>query len=179
MAIVEVEHDVFYVIAEDYDQPSNTNTPGRNAIYRVDMCVQPPKISLVAKLPDVVFLDGMARLSANSSLLLVGDGGAGVVYSLDVGSGRTAVVMDDASMKRPEGAVVGLDGMKVQDHYLYFTNAFVGTFVRIPLNGDGTPAGAAEVLLTGWEIDDFAFGPDGESGFWHGSCPSTLFLSMS
>ena len=175
MSIVEVEHDVFYVIAEDYDQPSNTNTPGRNAIYRIDMCVQPPKIGLVAKFPDVVLLNGMARLSANSSLLLVGDAGAGVVYSLNVGSGKTAVVIDDGSMKPPKGAPVGLDGIKIQDNSLYFTNAPLGTFVRVPLNGDGTPAGAAEVLLTGWEIDDFAFGPDGESSFGHGSYPSPPF----
>lgn len=165
MGIVEVEHDVFYVIAEGYDQPSNTVTPGLNAVYRVVMCEQPPRIGLVAKFPDAVLLNGIARLSANSSLLLVGDAGAGVVYSLDVGSGETAVVMDDASMKPPKGRLVGLDGMKVQDHNLYFTNAPLGTFVRVPLNGDGTPAGAAEALLTGWVVDDFAFGPDGECGF--------------
>ena len=161
--ITELEHDVFYVIALNYSQSTNKMTPGAAAVYRVDMCGDKPKISLAAKFPNAILLDGITPLSPKSNILLVADAGAGVLYTLDVKTGATAIVMEDPTMKPFADHPVGIDGIKVRDNNLYFTNHAVGTFVKIPMNPDGTAAGPAVMLLTGWQIDDFTFGPDGES----------------
>lgn len=159
--ITELEHDVFYINAENYYVHNNTNVPGRQTVYRVDMCKDKPEISLAARFPNCLLLNGITPLSTDSSILLVGDAGAGILYSLDVKTGATTIVIDHPTMKPPADYPVGLDGIKVRDNNLYFTNGPMGTFVRIPLNDDGTAAGPAVVLMRGWEIDDFTFGPDG------------------
>lgn len=157
LGIAELEHDKFYVVAANYSQPNNHNTPGACDVYQVDMCKSPPSVALVAQFPDAVFLNGMAVLSKRDRLLLVGDAGAGVIYRLNAKTGDIAVVMDDPLMKPPKGAPVGLDGVQIRDKNLYYSNAPLGLLVRTPLCANGTAAGPAEVILRDVEIDDFTF----------------------
>ncbi|KAG6991200.1 hypothetical protein G7Y79_00055g089760 [Physcia stellaris] len=162
LGIAELEHDIFYVIAANYSQPDNHNTPGACAVYQVDMCKSPPSVALVAHFPKAVFLNGMAVLSKRDKLLLVGDAGAGVIYRLDAKTGDIAVVMDDPLMKPPKGAPVGLDGVQIRDKNLYYSNAPLGLLVRTPLCANGTAAGPAKVILRDVEIDDFTFDAAGQ-----------------
>lgn len=163
LGIAEIQPDNFYVIVGNYSQPTNTNTPGSWNVYHVNMHVQPPNVRLSAHFPEANLLDGMAVLSAEDGLLLVGDAGAGVVYRLNVHTGATAIVIDDPTMRPPAGAPVGIDGVQIRDNTLYFTNAPKGLFVSIPLKADGTAAGPAEVLATGLEVDDFTFDNTGNA----------------
>lgn len=51
---------------------------------------------------------------------------------------------------------VGVNGIKVHDGYLYFTNSGKGTLGRVPVNTvSGAVAGPAEVLVSGIQPDDF------------------------
>ena len=161
LGIAELEHDKFYVIAANYSQPDNHNTPGACNVYQVDMCKSPPAVTLVAHFPDAVFLNGMAVLSKRDRTLLVGDAGAGVIYRLNTKTGETAIVMDDPLMKPPTGAPVGLDGVQIRDKHLYYSNAPIGLLVRTPLHGNGTAAGPAEVILRDVKVDDFTFDEKG------------------
>lgn len=157
LGIAELEHDHFYVIAANYSQPDNHNTPGTSDVYQVDMCGVFPAVKLIASFPDAVFLNGMAVLSVKDKLLLVGDAGAGVIYRLNTKTGDIAVVMDDPLMKPPQGAPVGLDGVQIRDKSLYYSNAPLGILVKTPILANGTAAGPAKIILRNVEIDDFTF----------------------
>lgn len=132
-------------------------------MYRVDFSKQPAHVRLTAHFPKAMLLNGMATLNAATGLLLIGDAGAGVVYRLNVNTGATAVVIDDPTMKPPAGAPVGIDGVQIRNNVLYFTNAPIGNFVRIPLRADGTAAGPAVIQAQNIEADDFTFDTAGNA----------------
>ena len=158
LGIAELRHDNFYVIAGNYSQPTNTNTPGAWDVYNVNMDVHPPAVKLSAHFPNAILLNGMAVLNASEGLLLlIGDAGAGVVYSLSADTGAIKVVIDDPTMKPPSGDPVGIDGVQIFDNTLYYTNPYQQSLFKIPLRADGTAASSAELVATGWEVDDFAF----------------------
>jgi len=152
------------VIVGNYSQPTNTNTPGSWNVYHVNLRAHPRHVTLSAYFPEATLLNGMAVLSAEDGLLLVGDAGAGVVYRLNFHTGATATAIDDPSMKRPADAPVGIDGVQIRDHDLFFTNAPKGLLVKVSLKADGTAAGPAEILATWLEVDDFTFDTTG-SGY--------------
>ena len=157
LGIVELQHDHFYVIAGNYSQQTNTNTPGAWDVYCVNMNIHPPAIAHTAHFLNAVLLDGMAALSANEGLLLVGDAGAGVLYRVHVDTGVVEVAIEDPIMKPPQGSPVGIDGIKIRDKTLYFTNAPEKLLVKIPLHDNGSAAGSPEVISKAWEVDDFTF----------------------
>ncbi|KAL8823433.1 MAG: hypothetical protein Q9191_005858 [Dirinaria sp. TL-2023a] len=157
LGIVELQHDVFCVIAGNYSQQTNTNTPGAWDIYCVNMLLHPPAVVHSAHLPKAVLLDGMDVLNASEGLLLVGDAGAGILYRVCVHSGAVEVVIEDPTMKPTPGNPVGIDGIKIRDKTLYFTNPCEKTFVKIPLHDNGTAAASSEVVAKGAEVDDFVF----------------------
>lgn len=157
LGIVELRHDVFYIIAGNYSLHTNTNTPGAWDVYGVNMGVHPPAVTHTAHFPNAVLLDGMDVLSINEGLLLIGDGGAGVLYRLCVHTGVVEVAIADPTMKPPKGNPVGIDGLKIRDKALYFTNAPKGLLIKIPLHDNGTAAGSPQVIAKGWEVDDFTF----------------------
>jgi sugar lactone lactonase YvrE len=57
---------------------------------------------------------------------------------------------------------VGVNGIKVHDGYLYFTNSGKGTLGRVPISTvSGVVTGPAEVLVSGIQPDDFTIGRGG------------------
>ena len=77
------------------------------------------------------------------------------MYRIKLDTGAVDVLMDDPLMKPIQGSPVGLDGLQVRDNSSYYTNFGRGLFVRVPLQSDGTAAGAPEVLLRDVKGDDF------------------------
>ena len=101
--IAELTRDKFYVIAGNYSQPDNHNTPGAWDVYCVDLCEDKPKVGLVKHFGNATLLNGMAALPDGKGVL-VGDAGAGKVYRLDAATGKVDVAMDEELMKPPVGA---------------------------------------------------------------------------
>ena len=79
LGIAEIEPDVFYIIAGNYSQRTNSNPLGAWDVYSVDMRFPRLRIALSAHFPDAILLNGMAVLNSSAGLLLVGDAGAGTI----------------------------------------------------------------------------------------------------
>ena len=135
------------------------------------------KAAKIADIPEAKFLNGLATLPTNPSVLLVGDSGAGLVYSLDSTSGEYSVAIDDASLK-PNASfpvTLGVNGIQFrpgQDDYVYFTNSFKApAFGRMPIDPPGgAQLGESEVHIVstgkyGGGRDDFTFDSVGESAY--------------
>ena len=158
--IVELAPDVFAVIAGNYTLDSGPTT-GSWAIWRLDLNgwdgtptehdETPPlpanHVSKIADVTEAAYLKGMSLLS--EQYVLMSDFRAGVVYRLDVNSGAYKVVIEDSLMvavPQPIFGISGVNGLRVRDGYLYFTNTGQNIFAKILINADGGPSGTASVI---------------------------------
>ena len=99
---------------------------------------------------NVIERDGIAFL--NDKFVLVGDAGAGKVYRLCIGTGAVAVALDHPIMKPPVGIPVGIDRIKIRDNTLYYSNAPLELFVKVPLHANGSVFGSSEILLSDVQV---------------------------
>jgi len=171
LGIVELQHDVFYVIAGNWSVDTLETTNGSYSLWKVEMgsgideAINPPaNVSKVTDIPEGVFLNGMAVLNESRGLVVIGDAGAGQVFTLDVETGTYSKTIEDPTMKPTPSLQLGINGMKISGGFLYYTTSAQATFNRIPINGaDGSPAGPAEVVARFILGDDFSFDPAGNA----------------
>ena len=176
--IAELKPDIFYVSAGNVSiLPAATaatatnfslvgnNVPGAWDVYKVDLTKHhaPAKVTKVAHLPQAFNLDGLTVLDADAGLLLLSDSLAGLVYKLDVKTGKSSVVIDDPSLKPLPAIAIAVHALRIRDGSLYFDNSAQQTFVRIPIHPDGTAAGPAVILSTNINSNGFAFDQKGDA----------------
>ena len=171
--IVELQHDVFYVIAGNFSIATFKTTNGSYSIWKIDMrkskvlngSVQPPAVvTKVTDIPEGSFLNGMTVLRKSKGLVSVGDAGAGVVFTLNVGTAKYSKTIDDPTMKPAGPLMLGINGMKIRGRFLYYTNTGQETFNRILINNkDGSAAGPAQVMTKNFFGDDFSFDQKGNA----------------
>lgn len=164
--ITKMGRDVFYVIAGNFSVSTFDVVPGSWAVYRVDVRhhhrhttkPKPARVSLVAKFPDSVLLNGITVLHPYKKWLLISDSGAGVVYRLEAKTGKVIKVLDDPLMKSGGGSSIGINGLKVLgDNELYFTNSYKKILGRIIIDVDGASREVATVIAHVDGVDDFIF----------------------
>ncbi|KAL6796312.1 hypothetical protein GGI42DRAFT_345138 [Trichoderma sp. SZMC 28013] len=116
--------------------------------------------------PNSIFLNGVISIPDVPHAVLVSDSAAGSVGYLDIQTGKfdpDAFVFPEMQPV-PGGALpLGIDGIRIHDGYLYWTNTFRVTIYRVALAASGYPATGAtpEVVanLTSLAhgLDDFTF----------------------
>lgn len=169
VGIAELYPDIFYVVAGNTTfLAGNTSAPIAWAIYELDITKGPTaaKTAKIADFPNAQILNGVTALSKEAGTILVADTGTGVAYRLDVRTGKADVVIDDPTMK--EGPVspfrIGVNGLKMRNGELYFTNTEQGLLVRIPIKANGVAAGPPVVLSRDvLGADDFTLDPVGNA----------------
>ena len=168
LGITEGALDVFYLAAGTYDAATRTLTNGTFDIWEIDFTspIHPstspswtngkPKVEKVAHLSTASLPNGLATLS--SRYVLAADSALGAVLRVDVSTGKSQIVIQDATMAPTPVAPFGVNGLRIRGGYLYYTNSDINALVRIPiyLKGEkaGTARGKAEVLSTDFELPD-------------------------
>lgn len=171
LGIVELQHDVFYVIAGNWSTRTLQTTNGSYSLWKVDMgsggngsSNTLANVSKVTDIPEGVFLNGMAVLNESRGLVVIGDSGAGQVFTVDVETGTYSKTIDDPTMKPTPSLELGINGLKIRGGFLYYTTSAQISFNRIPINdADGTPTGPAEAVARFILGDDFSFDPAGNA----------------
>lgn len=161
LGIAEVDKDVFAIVSGNLSLPSTISTPGSYNIWTIDLTGEKPHAKLLAPIPDGVFLDGLVKFS--DDLLLATDAAKGVIWRLNTATGETSQVLSHPSMKPAGGQpiLVGVNGLKVQNGYVYYTSTTQEVFARFPVDENATPTGPIEVITSGFTFDDFALADDG------------------
>ncbi|KAG7004524.1 hypothetical protein G7Y79_00025g058100 [Physcia stellaris] len=166
LGIAELHPNIFYLAAGNFSLTSG-GVPGSWAIFELDLSksATKPRVTKTADFPHASFLNGIAALHKAAGTLLVADSGAGVVYRLNVRSGKASTVIDDPTMKPlSPGIRLGVNGLKIRARNLYFTNSQQGLLARIPIQEDGVAAGPAVVLSRDvGGADDFVLDPRGDA----------------
>ncbi|KAL1860500.1 hypothetical protein Daus18300_009132 [Diaporthe australafricana] len=170
VGIAELEKDVFYVVGSNL-----TSTENSNGVWKVDVrnfraaqngtIIQPADISLVARVPSALQLNGMVRLASNDTEnLLISDSGFGNVIRLNVATKAVEAVIQEPEMAPlTTGLSIGVNGIRIRDSKLYFVSLDQGTFSRVPISlSSGAAVGPVETLASNITFgDDFALSDDG------------------
>lgn len=128
----------------------------------------------VVDVPKAKFLNGIVALPEHPEIVLIADSQAGLLFRLDTRTGRTEVIADRPEFKPyPEiyqGPAFGINGVKIRDGYLYFSNSNLVAVYRVPITKEGYIArkGKASIelyanftVIGAIFIDDFTFKDDG------------------
>lgn len=179
LGISETTPDVFYVIvAAQFDQETFVKTGGVNSVYEVNMntfaladngsVAAPATVKLLVDVPGADFLNGMATL--DDGRIYVSDVYNGWVYLIDTTTGAYRIAVNDPLMKFSVNGTsaatnLGVNGLKVRDGFLYWTNTNRGFLARIPVGVDGLPTGLGQVAATNLpKADDFQFRTSNDRG---------------
>lgn len=176
--ITELEPNIFYVAGGNVSilpaagSATSTNftlgggdVPGAWDVYKVDLTKEnaPAKVSKVANFPQALDIDGVTVLDANH--LLLADSVAGLVYKLNVRTGKVTTVIDDPALKGLPAIVIGVHKLRIRGSTLFFDNSAQATFAKVPIHADGTAAGPVVILSTGINSNGFDFDPKGDAFF--------------
>ncbi|KAF2097631.1 hypothetical protein NA57DRAFT_58202 [Rhizodiscina lignyota] len=163
--ITEIARDEFVVIAGHFS--GSSAAPADFRIWKVDVRkgVHNLKVSRIAGIPEGHFLNGVASLGPKENAVLIADSAFGCVYRLDLKTGKYARALEDKTMKPVPGLpTIGINGIKVKDGYVYYTNSFQEIFCRVRIDtSKGTAIGEYEIVATNIHGDDFALGNDGNA----------------
>lgn len=170
--IVEVEHDQFYISVGEIGKQ------GSYSVYRVDMSgfasdshgnvTSNAAVEKVASVPDALFLNGSALLSRQKGIILLADSIVGVVFALDIKSGKVDTWLKDRQLEKvtENPMLPGVNGIKIHKGHLYLSNTDTKTFLRAELSSNNTTEytpGKVEVVQEKLNADDFAFDEEGSA----------------
>ncbi|KAK8113993.1 hypothetical protein PG999_006062 [Apiospora kogelbergensis] len=182
LGIAETKPDTFLVMGSNLEGKANAS-----AVFEVDFSTghTVPSTRLVARISESRLLNGAAALpGCGRGLVLVAESILGQVFRVDARTGHYDVAIDVTQMKGDPKALVpvGINGIKVHDGYVYFSNSFTVSIYRLKITEDGSPAEGAVVetvaTFTGEKfLDDFTFGRDGT--IWAASNKGNTLYAIS
>jgi hypothetical protein len=101
-------------------------------------------IRKVAELPDAKLVNGMA--TAGDGFVLVADSAAGLIWRVNIASGNVSIADQDPTLRGPRPGVAGVNGIKVFDESLYYTNTGMQSIYKKSIYTDGTAYGSPELI---------------------------------
>ncbi|KAK7419875.1 hypothetical protein QQX98_003062 [Neonectria punicea] len=148
---------------------------GTFSAWAVDLsCSRGKDEATVRKVSDMdrhsAFLNGVAEIPGVASTVLVSDSTAGLVGRLDLSSGAFdtgAFVFPEMAPTADAALPVGVNGIRIRNGFLYWTNSATVAIYRVAVTARGFPAKGAKPELvfdlsaaTSF-LDDFTFDADG------------------
>lgn len=168
--ITEVAPDIFAVAVGVFNGTDAVPGPNSFEIWKFDFrsagASRNLDITKVANVPKAVFFNGADTLAAKDGAIgyaLVADSVLGAVWKIDMVTGDSEIVIELPEMKPPAKAAinVGINGLKLRDNFIYWTNAEAFTLFRIQIDlTTGKVAAGAKVQTLGvttFLLDDFIF----------------------
>ncbi|KAK7921426.1 hypothetical protein PG985_009448 [Apiospora marii] len=150
LGITEASPDVFVVAGGKF---TGTATPvfGTFSLWRVsfaDAAVtckihcgwsgKHPSFTKLLNLPDNVYPNGLTSVPDKPGVIFVADS-MGSLLRVDVTSGKIEAVAAVPEMAPVQGwpFLMGINGIKIHDGYVYWTNSFAATMYRMAIDADG------------------------------------------
>jgi hypothetical protein len=180
LGISENSHDIFYVATGNFTTyPTYTGVKGSFYLYEVDMnpfeiksdgsIMRDAAVRQASHIEEATLLNGVASLNdpgcPAKDYVLVADTGASAVWSINIRTGKVTLAAQDVDMQAPANSTpIGINGIKVRDDYLYWTNTAKFALYRIPIDGNTGIAhtnSTAELLVENLWCDDFTFDSKG------------------
>lgn len=103
-------------------------------------------VAKIADLDDYGFSIGI--IPASEHTLLIADSCRNLICALDIATGVSTVLAEDASMKATDGEPFGLNRLRMGQGFVWFTNTSAGTLSRFPISIDGASIKATGPVQT-------------------------------
>lgn len=118
-------------------------------------------VETLVTLPDGQFPNGVARLKGPR--YLVADSYRGVIWEIDAQAKSVRTWFEHPTLARPDPAngTPAVNGLKLHDGALYYSNTQASTLHRLALDADGAPSGEPRLIAQKVNLDDFDIGTDG------------------
>jgi hypothetical protein len=154
--VTELTPDVFAVVRGNYSWATGTTDEGSYSVWKIHLNTKSttPRFAKIADIPEALLLNGMTSL--NDHVVLIADSKGGLIWKLDISTGKYSVAIDHPSLKPVEGASIpiGVNGVKKVDEYLYYTNTFQNIVNRVKVDGHGAAAGPFQTIASNLTIPD-------------------------
>ncbi|KAF2825180.1 hypothetical protein CC86DRAFT_456431 [Ophiobolus disseminans] len=173
LGITETYPDTFAIIAGNAT-PNADGYPGTFSVWSAKFpSPQTSKLEIrkIANVPAAKFLNGVITLPERTEILIIPDSQYGLLFRLDTRTGRSEVIADRPEFKpypeRQNKTVgFGINGVRIRDGYLYFSNSNLVKIFRVRLTRDGYVGQApvevyADLNAATTFVDDFTFAGDG------------------
>jgi hypothetical protein len=146
--------------------------------------------SVWANIPEAMFLNGIVPMPGRPEIVFIADSQFGLLFRLDTHTGKHEIIaqgpeFDPYPALQNKTVGFGINGVKIRDGYLYFSNSNLVKIFRIPLTKDGNIAqkGKAPIELyvdlnaAAIFVDDFIFSDDGT--LWAASNYGNTIVAVS
>ncbi|KAK4223933.1 hypothetical protein QBC38DRAFT_486591 [Podospora fimiseda] len=148
--------------------------PNTSAIRIISLAPHSTKATQISVIPvpDTLILNGMISLPKHPEILLIAGSAEGRILRVNTVTKRTEIIIADElfTFGNRTDFPFGINGLRIRERYLYFTNTAKGLFGRFEINEYGDKVGQIEVLYelegeTGLEnaFDDFEFDKEGNA----------------
>lgn len=122
-------------------------------------------------IPETMMMNGMAPIPADPHVLLSADSIDGRIIRIDTRKREFTIAFSDPALSPSDNGVpLGINGLKIVNDYMYFTNSAKGMFSRVRIDHQGNRVGCFETLATlqnvtmaGNVYDDFAIDSQGSA----------------
>ncbi|PHH79650.1 hypothetical protein CDD80_4135 [Ophiocordyceps camponoti-rufipedis] len=170
--ITEVSTDVFVVVGCRFATIGD-NVKGSAETWMVNFKSTDrsggPLVKRVGRHPYMEFPNGMTSLPGVDDVVLIADSTLGLVWRLYLETGVTEVAIQLREMAYHQGTrlKIGINGIKIIDGYLWWSNSYVGDLYRLRIDRLGNPERNARpehmFRHEGRFIDDFVLD---DRGLW-------------
>ena len=164
LGITEIEPDTFAVASDNFSATDLTTSKGSYAVWKVNVRKSPPVVKKITDISEAQLLNGLTLLDADKKTILMADSTGGVLFRLNTETGKYIVVIDDPILKGTPGGPVPVDvnGVRVVNGTLFFTNLNQNIFASVPITRHGTATGPFKTIVHNavGSFDDFALSPE-------------------
>ncbi|KAG5957536.1 hypothetical protein E4U58_005896 [Claviceps cyperi] len=149
---------------------------------------------LAVKLPEAVLLNGASAVPGKPHLVMAADSAQGLVYRINVDTGKVDITQDLDKMKPVSHTdkgnstkySIGINGVRIRNKHMYFTNSATHGFYRIQVRSDGSSSPSAfqtmvetMTILDASFADDFDIGPGAQNTAWVVTNYNNSIMSVS
>ncbi|KAF7558283.1 hypothetical protein G7Z17_g62 [Cylindrodendrum hubeiense] len=173
LGITETTPDVFAIIGGNFSATAG-GIKGSYGVWKADFSKKGHvKPELVTHIPEALLLNGATTVPQNQNLVLIADSELGLVWRVDIRTGRYSVAANVTEMGSEGSAVafsIGINGLHIHDDYLWWTNKYLLSVFKVKFTDQGVIAKGATVEtvseLSVTALDDFTFGPGNKDIAW-------------
>lgn len=176
LGVIETFPDTFAVVAGNATANA-TGYPGTFSVWQVkfdSLASSTPRVRKLANVPAAKFLNGIIPLPEDPSIVLIPDSQFGLLFRLDTRTGVSKVIAQGPEFnpypeRQNKTVGFGINGVRIRDGYLYFTNSNLVAVYRVRITKDGYIAQGgkapvelyADLSVATTFVDDFTFSADG------------------